>query len=124
VQGASSFLAQAAFALKRNDEVTPQPIRTQGGFSVLIMVETLEAKKLPAAEARELLREQLAQERSEQALEAVVTELRANIATTTHPERVAAIELDPPMELDIPRGFPASPRDPLAPPIVKEPDAF
>ena len=91
---------------------------------MLYVTDRIEAKEIAADVAESTVRGDLARQRSMQAVDTLVAELRKAHPVETHPERVAWIELDPAAEADIPHGFPAAPKDPTAPPVMVEPDGF
>jgi len=68
------------------------------------------------------VRERLAKERYEQAVDALVEEVRRERPTSVKPELSDAIRLERGQPLDIPMGVPAAPPDPTAPPQIVEPD--
>jgi hypothetical protein len=117
-------LVKAAFSLKKKDDVVAKPIPVQGGFSVLVLLEKVDLVKLPPAEAKQALREKLAAQRSEAAVDAVAAEMEKTHPTQTFPERNDWITLDRAATADMPQGFRAAPRDPTAPPVITEPDGF
>lgn len=117
-------LVAAVYALRKNGDVAPKPIATQGGFSVIVLVDRVPAEITPKAQAKAALREALAAERSTHAVSALLEELKRAIPTETYPERADAIALDAPPSRDIPTGFSAAPPDPTAPPVIQEPDGF
>lgn len=121
-QGVDPAIARAVFALKKKDDVAPQPIAVNGGFSVVILLERAEAKKTPVAEAEQTVRTDLATQRSREAAEALIAERMKTVQT--FPDRVDGIVLDPPATADMPQGFSAAPIDPTAPPVMTEPDGF
>jgi peptidyl-prolyl cis-trans isomerase C len=117
-------LASAAFALKKKEDVVTKPIAVQGGFSVLVLLEKLDAQKMPPAAAKQAVRETLAAQRSQDAVEALAQEVQKTHPTQTFHDRNAWITLDPPPTADMPQGFRAAPLDPTAPPVITEPDGF
>lgn len=123
-KGVDAEIARAVFALKKKNDVSPQPIPVTGGFSVLVLLERIEATKMPQAAGLQAVREELAARRTAEATEALVAELTKANAPQTFPERVDAIALDPPATAGMPQGFSAAPKDPTAPPVIVEPDGF
>jgi parvulin-like peptidyl-prolyl isomerase len=117
-------LASAAFALKKKDDVVAKPIAVPGGFSVLVLLEKVELLKLPPAEAKQAVREKLAGQRSEAAVDAVAAEIEKTHPTQTFPDRNSWITLDRAATADMPQGFRAAPLDPTAPPVITEPDGI
>ena len=117
-------LAKAAFALRKEREIVAKPIPTAGGFSVLMLVSTIEPYVVPREQADAMVAEKIAKERSDAAIDAMVAELRTQHGVETYPERADAITLDPPKSPDIPQGFPAAPADPSAPPEIVEGDGI
>lgn len=117
-------LAKAAFALKKKDEVVAKPIPVQGGFSVLVLLEKVDLLKVPPAEAKQSVREKLAELRSKAAVDAVAAEIKKTHPTQTFPDRNDWIALDRAATADMPQGFRAAPIDPTAPPVITEPDGF
>lgn len=117
-------IAKAAFALRGKDKLWPKPIATQGGFSVLVLTDTVPAADVNTEKARATVRNDLAKERSKQAVDALLAELRTANPVELHAERVERVTLEPAADPDIPHGFPAAPRDPSAPSVTVESDGF
>lgn len=117
-------LAKAAFALKTPGELAPKPVRTSEGYSVLLLIAARDAIDVSLKEADAELRGTLASKATKAATDALADSLAKAHPNETHPERVAAIQLDPPPNQGIPQGVPAAPPDPREPPRVQEPDGI
>lgn len=77
---------EAAFALNNAGDVTPEPIRTQFGYHLIRLVERRQGPLMDAAEARE----QLLQERQQEAVQNLLKELLAKATVRINPALVQA----------------------------------
>ncbi len=119
-----SELVKAAFALRAAGDVSPKPVPTEGGFSVLVLVLIEAAFDIPLSDAEENVRGAIATERARAAVDAVIAQQRAAHPTVVHAERLAQIALEPAHNRGLPQGFRATPADPREPPKLIEPDGY
>jgi peptidyl-prolyl cis-trans isomerase C len=114
-------LAALAFSLSGVGAVS-EPRPHGEGWVVLRVTAASPAKGDRLAEVETTVRERLAQDRGNQALDALVARLRDELGVKTRPELSDAMPFDPGEAPDIPAGFSAAPPDPTAPTIVVEDD--
>jgi PPIC-type PPIASE domain len=117
-------LAQAVFSLRKVGDISARPIAHDGGFSLLMLTGEMEARESSLADMAGEIREQLAQQRTQAARDALLAQLREQKKPEVHAELVDAIVLETGPDLDIPQGFPAAPRDPREPAKLKAPDKY
>jgi parvulin-like peptidyl-prolyl isomerase len=115
---------EAMFALRKVGDISGKPLPVGGQFGVLMLTALVPPSARTLVQSEDEIREQLAQQRSQSGLGAVVQQLRAEHAPETHPDLLNAITLDPWHALDIPRGFEAAPPDPRAPAVLIKPDGY
>lgn len=121
--GVPSELVGATFKLRKIGEVS-KPVAQDGSWSVVMFTGEMAPFTKSRAEAEPELREKLAIQLTQRALEKFVAELRAKHAPEIHPESIDAIVLPNSPPLDMPEGFAAAPPDPRAPPIQIGPDGI
>jgi parvulin-like peptidyl-prolyl isomerase len=121
--GVPQALVDATFKLHKVGEIS-HPLQHEGSWNLLMFTGEVPPFTKTRAQAEPELREKLAVQLTQRALEAFVAELRAKYSPEVHPELVDAVVLPPAAPLDMPEGFAAAPPDPRAPPIQIEPDGF
>ncbi|MDQ7039400.1 MAG: peptidylprolyl isomerase [Rhodothermus sp.] len=77
---------QAAFALADSGDVTPEPVRTRFGYHLIRLLERRQGTPMDVAEARE----QLLQERKQEAVQNLLKELLAKATVRVNPTLVQA----------------------------------
>jgi peptidyl-prolyl cis-trans isomerase C len=87
-------IVKAAFGLKTIGDVAPRPVKIDGGYSVVKLTGQRPASSRSLADVQDAIRVRLWRERRQQAIETLVTKLRAELAPEVHPELVDAIKLD------------------------------
>jgi peptidyl-prolyl cis-trans isomerase C len=121
--GVAPPLVAATFALAHVSDVSA-PVEHDGVFSLVMLTGEMPALAKPRAAIEAVLRERLVEAARNQAIEQLVSRLRAQLQPQVHAELLAAIQLDPGAASDIPQGFPAAPVDPREPPHLLEPDVY
>jgi peptidyl-prolyl cis-trans isomerase C len=121
--GVPSELVAATFELRKVGDVS-KPVAQDREWSVLMFTGEMAPFSKSRAAAEPELREKLAIQLTQSALDKFVAELHAKYAPEIHPELIDAVVLPPAAPLDIPEGFAAAPPDPRAPPIQLEPDGI
>ena len=77
---------EAAFALRDSGDVTPEPVRTRFGYHLIRLLERRQGTPMDVAEARE----QLLQERKQEAVQNLLKELLAKATVRINPTLVQA----------------------------------
>ncbi|MDH5670562.1 MAG: peptidylprolyl isomerase [Myxococcales bacterium] len=114
-------LVKAAHGLEAVGEVSA-PIAHGDAFVVMRLTARTAGHGQQLAQVEGAVREQLAEARAAEHIEAFVSELRGKHPASLHPELLEAIEPDPLPGGGLPVGFPAAPTDPAAPAVLIEPD--
>ncbi len=117
-------IVKAAFALREPGDLTLKPVRTSGGYSVVLLMLVRPPIDVSLKQAEGELREALAIKATQAATTALAETLSKDRPSITHPERLESIVLDPAPTEGMPQGVPAAPRDPREPPHVKPPDKY
>jgi len=117
-------LVEATFGLPRAGAITTRPVKGAAGFSIVMLTGEMPGLAQKLAHVEDAIRAELAEQRTAEAQEALLGELRAQLKPEVHPERADAITLKPAKPLGQPQGFPAAPPDPRAAAQVVEPDGF
>jgi len=121
--GVPQALVDATFKLHKVGDVS-QPVPHDGSWNVLMFTGEIPPFTKTRAQAEPELRQKLALQLTQRALETFVTELRAKYSPEVHPELIDAVVLPPAAPLDMPEGFAAAPPDPRARPVQLEPDGI
>src|SRR5690349_22595107 len=118
----SEALAKATAALKNVGDVSPNPIKVEGGFAVVKLTGERPAISRKLAEVAEGIRTRIVRTRRQEAIDAFVAKLQADNKPELHVERIDAITLDT-TDLKgpgVPPGFPHD-RMPAGHPGVSRP---
>lgn len=112
--GPAEALAQAAFAISNIGELAPKPIKTEDGYNVLILTGKRPGKHDPLEVVEPLIRARLVQEKRQEALDALVAKLKAELKPEVFPKRITLVEFNPdapmvPKSKKLPANFPERP---------------
>lgn len=112
--GPAEALAQAAFAIKNIGELAPAPIKTEAGYSVLMLTGKRSGNHDPLETVEPLIRARLVQEKRQEALDALVAKLKTELKPEVFPRRITLVEFNPdapmvPKSNKLPEDFPERP---------------
>lgn len=122
-RGLPKAIVDAVYGLPRTGTLVPRAVPVSNGFAVVLMTGTDVQIEQSLADVAGELREEIAARKSDEALEQLVTQLRATVPIELHPELVGTFVLDT-KPSDIPQGFPPYPEDPRVGPKQIKPDKY
>jgi len=89
-------IVEAAFAVAEVGQCASTPVSVEGRFSVVMLTGRRPAETTTLAEAESSIRRKLWRQKRDEALDALVTRLRARIRVTQRNELVGLVEVAPP----------------------------